>query len=182
MADDKQGRFDAPGMPSSDAALSSCGQYRYRLTRTWRPEQPRATFIMLNPSTADAEHDDPTIRRCMGYARDWGLGGLIVVNLYAYRATDPDDLWKAADPVGPDNDAHLRAVLDAAAIAGAPVVAAWGANARSERGAEVMQFAGAVTALGLTKAGQPRHPLYLRKDAQPTRWEPVLNSAMATHA
>lgn len=172
----EQGLFEVPGMPTSDAVLSGCGRYRYRLTRTWDPERPRATFIMLNPSTADAADDDPTIRRCMRYARAWGLGGLMVVNLYAFRATEPEDLWRADDPIGPDNDDHLRAVLTAT-DAGAPVVAAWGVNARLDRVAEVMGFAGPVTALGLTKAGQPRHPLYLRKDAQPVRWTPPRGSS-----
>ena len=166
----EQALFEVPGVPTSDAVLSGCGRYRYRLTRTWDPCRPRATFIMLNPSTADAADDDPTIRRCTSYARSWGLGGLTVVNLYAYRATDPADLWKVEDPVGPDNDDHLRAVLTTATAVGAPVVAAWGANARCDRVAAVMGFAGAVTALGLTKSGQPRHPLYLRKKAQRFRW------------
>ncbi|MGH3977119.1 MAG: DUF1643 domain-containing protein, partial [Pseudonocardiaceae bacterium] len=135
----EQALFEVPGIPTSDAVLSGCGRYRYQLTRTWDPGQQRATFIMLNPSTADAADDDPTIRRCTSYARSWGLGGLMVVNLYAYRATDPADLWKVDDPVGPDNDDHLRAVLAAATDVGAPVVAAWGANARLDRVAEVME-------------------------------------------
>lgn len=171
MSDDEH-LFDVPGQIRSDAVLSDCGRYRYRLTRTWDSARPNATFIMLNPSTADASVDDPTIIRCRNYARAWGLGGLTVVNLYAYRATNPDDLWKVDDPIGADNDDHLREVLTAAAADGAPVVAAWGGNARPDRVAQVVALAGPLTALGLTKAGQPRHPLYLRKDAVLARWLP----------
>ncbi|NYI70676.1 hypothetical protein GGQ54_001236 [Naumannella cuiyingiana] len=157
---------------SSGAVLSECGRYRYRLTRVWDVDRPDATFILLNPSTADAKEDDPTIRRCMRFARTWGLGGLVVVNLYAYRATKPADLWRADDPVGPENDDHLRDVLGVAVRAGSPVVAAWGAHGRPGRVSEVVAFAGRLDALGLTKSGQPRHPLYVRADTRLTRWLP----------
>lgn len=118
MVDTTQHLFPMPGPSAHDAVLSTCGRYRYRLTRTWSQNRPPATFIMLNPSTADAHEDDKTIRRCIGYARRWGLGGLVVVNLYGYRSTNPDELWKVEDPVGPDNDHHLRAVLADAAKEG----------------------------------------------------------------
>ncbi|MFD3920195.1 DUF1643 domain-containing protein [Streptomyces sp. NPDC058595] len=89
------------------ALISDCGRYRYRLTRTWGPG-PAAVMVMLNPSTADGTQDDPTVRRCVTFADAWGCGGLIVVNLYAWRATKRAELKLAPDPVGPDNDAHLR--------------------------------------------------------------------------
>jgi hypothetical protein len=155
----------------SDALISDDGLYRYWLTRRWNTG-PTATFVMLNPSTADAAIDDPTIRRCIGFAKAWGCGGLTVVNLYALRSTDPKGLWTAGDPVGPENDSHLSAFAVVASQLGWPLVAAWGANAKPDRVAQVLDLPGmaALTALGVTKDGAPRHPLYLRTDAQPMRW------------
>lgn len=163
----------------SSARLSDDGCYRYELDRTWGGG-PVAVFVMLNPSTADASTDDPTIRRCMGYARAWGLAGIKVVNLYAFRSTDPAGLWTVDDPVGPDNDDVLRKVARDAAQREWPLVAAWGAHARPDRVRAVMglnrQMARA-HCLGVTKNGAPRHPLYLRADAPLRQWpvtpEPV---------
>ena len=175
MPDAEHALFD---VPSSYARLSDCGTYRYTLGRRWTHDLSAgaAVFVMLNPSTADAEQDDPTIRRCIGFAKALGCGGLHVVNLYAYRATKPADLWKAADPIGPENDEVLRETFKAAAREDRPVIAAWGANAAPLRA----QFVGALaraagstlTALGLTKDGAPRHPLYLRSDARPIAFSP----------
>lgn len=153
----------------ADAILSSDRIYRYWLLRRWG-RGSLATFVMLNPSTADASQDDPTIRRCIGFAKSWGMAGIAVVNLYALRATNPADLWMADDPVGPRNDGHLEA---AATISGGPVVAAWGSNARADRIERVLALQGMdrLQALGVTTAGQPRHPLYLRADATLTPWE-----------
>ena len=86
------------------ADFSACGTYRYALRRIWLPAAPQVLFIGLNPSTADEKSDDPTIRRCLGFARSWGYGGLIVANLFAYRATAPSALREARDPIGPLND------------------------------------------------------------------------------
>jgi hypothetical protein len=147
------------------AELSPCGRYRYRLSRTWS-DRPPVTFVMLNPSTADATSDDPTIRRCTGYAQNWGYGGLIVVNLYALRATDPDELWRVEDPIGPVNDDHLREAFGV----GGPIVAAWGCHGRPSRIDTVLSYAPTLTALALTKSGQPGHPLYLPAAATPFRW------------
>lgn len=157
----------------SDAVISPCGRYRYSLVRAWGSGGRLARFVMLNPSTADATADDPTIRRCIGFARLWGLDGLAVVNLYALRSTDPAGLWAAdVDPVGPDNDRHLWAAAVHASDAETPLVAAWGVNAKASRIEAVLDLPGMhrLQALGITKAGQPRHPLYLRRDAQLTRW------------
>lgn len=147
--------------------------YRYSLTRNMPPPldegqgylQTTCTFIGLNPSTAIETRDDPTIRRCMRFARDWGFTRLKMVNLYAYRATDPRSLWLADDPVGPENDHNLSLAFGDSDL----IVAAWGANARADR---VKQFAvmfrgWQLHALGLTKDGAPRHPLYLRADTIP---------------
>lgn len=153
------------------ARISSDQRYRYTLVRRWGPGLP-LQFVMLNPSTADADLDDPTIRRCVGFARDLGAHGIVVVNLYAYRATKPADLWLADDPVGPDADLYLAAVARRTAIEGALTIAAWGTNAtpeRVEQALDVMVYrCGArLHALGVTKDGHPRHPLYLPATARP---------------
>lgn len=159
------------------AIISDCGRYRYLLTRTWDTEQPPALFIMLNPSTADADHDDATIRRCIKFATDVhfpDVGGIAVVNLYAYRATQPADLWTVDDPVGPDNDVILPAVTLAARFVGAPIFAAWGANARPDRVAAVVRLIGdfGLSCLGTRKTGHPRHPLYLPDLTPLVPWTP----------
>ncbi|MEU8272630.1 DUF1643 domain-containing protein [Sphaerisporangium sp. NPDC049002] len=156
------------------AVLSSDGCYRYHLARRWA-EGAAVTFVMLNPSTADHHVDDPTIRRCVGFARAWGYGGLAVVNLFAWRATRPVDLGAAGDPVGPDNDEHLVAAARDAVTAGAPLVAAWGAHAPAWRVEQVLALPGmrGLTALALTQAGHPRHPLYLRATLKPQPWNTV---------
>lgn len=151
----------------STAVLSADGLYRYRLTRAWDERTERVTFVMLNPSTADASTDDPTIRRCIGFARSWGYGGLDVVNLYALRSTNPAALWTADDPVGPENNATLtRALLRAPLI-----VAAWGANAKPDRVGMFWSLAKAceatVHALRVTQSGAPGHPLYIPATATP---------------
>lgn len=159
-----------PGGVRKGAQVSADGLYRYVLARWWG-DGPRLQFVMLNPSIADAELDDPTIRRCIGFARTLGYDGVGVFNLYAYRATKPADLWKAAEPTGgARNDDLLREVLRQ--TKSQPVVAAWGANAKPDRVAEFMSWTGSeqVLALGVTKDGAPRHPLYLPSDARPAPW------------
>jgi hypothetical protein len=159
--------FDTEAV-SRDARISECGRYRYTLSRTWsHSEVVRPTiinFIMLNPSVANAEIDDPTIRRCIGYAKGWSYGGLVVTNLYAFRATDPKDLWAARhhERVGPDND---RTLIEAATLADL-VICAWGVHGtRDGRGSAVRRMlrdAGVTTyRLALTGKGEPAHPLYL---------------------
>jgi hypothetical protein len=160
------------------ARLSPDGVYRYALWREWKQPltQPTwATFVMLNPSTADHELDDPTIRRCVSFAHRLGATGLVVINLYAFRATAPVDLWLAADPVGPDADTTLREFLALSARHGGPLIAAWGAHARADRVAAVLAMPGAhrFQALGHTKAGAPRHPLYVRGDTIPQPFRPA---------
>lgn len=171
--------FDIPGAPRhlfKSAFLSDDGLYRYRLSRVWADPHHVLTWVMLNPSTADATIDDPTIRRCMAFSRGWGYGGLEVVNLYAFRATKPADLWKTEDPEGPKNDDVLRAAFMSAAHRGEPVVAAWGVNAkimREEFVATLARAAGAqLHVLGVTKDGSPRHPLYMLSSATLHPWRP----------
>ncbi|OPY28930.1 MAG: hypothetical protein A4E28_01202 [Methanocella sp. PtaU1.Bin125] len=152
------------------ATFSKDRLYRYRLWRRWESASCRkVAFIMLNPSTADAETFDPTVRRCFGYARDWGFGSMEVVNLFALRSTYPEQLKKARDPVGPENDdAILQAVLESDLA-----VAAWGVHGRLYgRDLAVQRLVAGIRDLhciGTTKAGAPLHPLH-----QPKKLCPVL--------
>lgn len=149
--------------PSGEAILSKCGLYRYNLSRRWS-DGKTCVFVMLNPSTADASSDDPTIRRCIGFARREGCGGLVVVNLFALRATQPLALLAEKDPIGPMNDEFL---IDAIVNSSGPAIAAWGAHGTfMDRADTVRRMTDKpLWALGVTKAGQPRHPLYVRGDA-----------------
>lgn len=159
--------------PDGSAAFSPCERYRYALNRRWREGLPVAVWVMLNPSTADHEQLDPTIRRCVGFSKSWGCSGLIVVNAYALRSTDPKGLWREGDPVGPHNDLVLRKMA-AHAADGAKVIAAWGANIKPDREREVydlLRAHGPVYCLGTTKAGHPKHPLYLRADTELREFE-----------
>lgn len=145
------------------ATFDATGAYRYHLWREWNASLPPVTFVMLNPSTAGAEQDDPTVRRCLGFARDWGYGRLEVVNLFAYRATSPRELLAAADPVGCGNEAWV-----ARAASLGQIVVAWGnAGMRAPARLRSPLLTRTTTCLGLTRFGQPRHPLYVRGTAQP---------------
>lgn len=156
-----------------EAVISDCGLYRYTLHRppeVRHPERSTAALVMLNPSTADATQDDPTIRRCRGFARAWGCAGLTVLNLYALRSPDPAALWKAVDPIGPENDDYLRRI----AREYGDVVCAWGGNAKPDRVATFLRIMARAAArlwcLGMTKDGSPRHPLYVRADQPLVPW------------
>ena len=129
------------------------------LERTWDDALPGALIVGLNPSTADETTDDPTIRRCIGFAKEWGCGGVRVLNLFAFCATRPEDLWKARDPVGEDNDRWLQRASREARL----TVAAWGVHGHGhERAATVIGMLARPLCLGLTKDGAPRHPLYVK--------------------
>jgi hypothetical protein len=161
--------------PENSATFSGCGAYRYELLRTWDERRLRCCWIMLNPSTADATRDDPTIRRCVGFAKAWGFGGIAVVNLFALRATNPDALWAHAAPKGPRADFYLiKWVRQCPAV-----IAAWGAvgigNERwARRHLEVRSCLESLhvapLCLALTKDGHPRHPLYARGTLRPVPW------------
>lgn len=151
------------------AVISPCGTYRYvlkrRIDQAIRWVKP-CLFIMLNPSTADAELDDPTIRRCIGFAKSWGCTELTVVNLFAYRATNPKELETAEDPEGDSNDGYIEEQIAKHKDIGV-IVAAWGSNKFAKRRAEyVTNHFGPFKALGRTKDGSPKHPLYLPKDSE----------------
>lgn len=148
------------------AYLSADQQYRYRLWRIWSKTAPPDVWIMLNPSTADADMDDPTIRRCMGFSRGWGSGGILVLNLFAYRSPDPKQLASAPDPIGPENDVILR--QECQARHDARIICAWGSHITAGIGGRghvvktLIQALGIqVYCLGVTQAGYPKHPLYI---------------------
>lgn len=153
-----------PDYRDATAVISPCGRYRYHLGRTWNPALPRVTFLMLNPSTASDGVDDPTIRKCVGFATRWGCGGIDVVNLAAYRATDPIALYTARqskiDVVGPENATYVQTFLAANTVR----VAAWGAQHVAMFPASGSDYLGPfapVQCLGRTRDGHPRHPLVL---------------------
>jgi hypothetical protein len=148
--------------------FSPCWKYRYTLGRQVEGGRGTLAFVMLNPSTADDTVDDPTVRRCLGYARDLGFGQLQIANLYAWRSRDPYDLLRVPDPVGPGNDHYLLATCTAADL----VVCAWGAfvgaDARSREVLALLRRGGVVPhALRQTRSGQPAHPLRLPATLRP---------------
>jgi hypothetical protein len=147
----------------SDADFSLCRTWRYSLTRTWRADRGTIVFIGLNPSSADEVKNDPTVSRCIGFARRWGYGGMVMLNAFAYRATDPKDLKKAPDPVGPHNDYWILIQSFAADV----VVGCWGNHGRfRDRETRVVELVPRLLCFGKTKLGCPKHPLYLPGDAK----------------
>lgn len=152
------------------ASFTPDRRHRLRLWRTWAFGRGTCVFCMLNPSTADAETLDPTVAKCVRYADAWGFGRLEVVNIFAYRGTNPDDLLPLfmADRIGEGNDAAILA----ACLGASRVVAAWGVHKSiGDRGLDVLRMlrtAGvAVHALHMAKGGAPGHPLYLALDLPP---------------
>ena len=158
---------DAP----STATYSDCERYRYALTRTWDAQSKRVLFVMLNPSKATEVQNDPTVERCERRARALGFGAFQVTNIFAWRDTDPFQMRKAVDPVGPNNDATILAGADWAD----QIIAAWGTHGtHRDRGPEVAallrQAGKPLHSLGLSKHGHPKHPLYISYAQQPILW------------
>lgn len=155
----------------SGATFGLSRRYRYLLWRRWDEGLPVVGFVMLNPSVADESADDPTIRRCLGFARDWGFGGLVVANLFGLRATDSAVLRRDADPVGPENEGYLAGLPGACGM----VVAAWGGRGsllgRSAKVRGMLAALGPVHVLGFTASGEPVHPLYVRRSVVPVVWD-----------
>ncbi len=146
-----------------DAVISACGKYRYLLRRVWNDDRMRALFVMLNPSTADAEVDDATIRSCIRLCRSWDYGSFEVINLFGWRATDPRELANADEPIGQDNDRVAVAAIERCDI----TICAWGAHKMAESRADEMRNLitsrrPAAFCLGTTKSGAPKHPLYIK--------------------
>jgi hypothetical protein len=160
------------GQTQIGAVISDCREYRYVLWRQWDPAKPTVLFVMLNPSTADEQYDDATIRRCMSYAKLWGFGMLRVVNLYALRSRHPGYLAIHPAPVGPQNDRHIAAEAGRATL----IVTAWGASEHlKDRDKAVLAGLAAAVPdklcyLRRTRDGHPGHPLYLPRDLKPVLW------------
>lgn len=157
---------------TAGADFSPCRSWRYRLWRIWDGRRPYCLFLMLNPSVADENVLDPTVTRCVDFARCWGFGGLYVANLFALVSTDPEALYHAPDPVGPDNN---LAILEMARDAGM-VVCAWGNHGalkeRREAVLNMLRAAGVkLNYLRMNATGEPTHPLYLPGDLAPVPWE-----------
>ena len=150
----------------SDALFSKDRIYRYALWRVWDDTLPKVLFIGLNPSTADEIKDDPTIRRCIGYAKSWGYGGYIMGNIFGYRSTDPKKLRCIDDPIGPDNNYWLKKLHKEASL----TIGAWGNHGKLlNRGDEIIDLINNLYCLKITKEGHPSHPLYL-----PARLMPII--------
>jgi len=160
------------GDAESLAVYSDCEAYRYALTRVWDATGKRVTFVMLNPSTATEVQNDPTVERCERRARALGFGAFQVCNIFAFRATDPKVMRKATDPVGPANDEAIRK----GCLWADQVICAWGTHgAYLSRGPAVETLVRAtekpMAHLGLSKAGHPKHPLYISYQKQPEKWD-----------
>ncbi|MDG2460925.1 MAG: DUF1643 domain-containing protein [Luminiphilus sp.] len=142
------------------AGFSRCGRYRYWLRRRWATSGGQCAFIGLNPSTATAHEDDPTLRRCVDFAQRWGYGSLLLVNLFALCATDPSVLTEVADPVGQRTNLWLQRAVSESAI----VIAAWGnGGGLLGRAQQIQGTVKGAFCLGITQQGMPRHPLYCAK-------------------
>jgi hypothetical protein len=145
----------------SDAVISEDKQYRYLLTRIWDNDKPMINFIGLNPSTADQVDNDPTMRRCINFAKAWGYGGLYMTNLFAYRTSKPKELFKVQQPIGVENDNYLIETGKKVK----KVVFAWGASGSFlNRDKQVFDIISKGYYIALTKENHPRHPLYLKSD------------------
>ena len=147
-----------------NAIFSPCRRYRYALWRTWDQNKPSVLFIGLNPSTADETNDDPTLTRCINYAKYWGYGGVCIANIFAFRATKPKDLFARKRIIGKENNHWLfKLAIDADLV-----IAAWGNHVKS--------MFKQLHCLKLTKKGEPAHPLYLRADLTPTLFAPKIKA------
>ena len=148
----------------NDAVFSKCKKYRYALWRTWDSTRPYAMFIGLNPTAADAVSNNPTINRCIGFAKSWGYGGLCLTNLFAYLSAQPTGLRAAKDPIGPDNDQWLERLAKDAGI----IIAAWGNDGcLLKRSHAVATSISNLHCLKINKSGEPAHPLYQPGSAGP---------------
>ena len=144
-----------------NAIISEDNKYRYQLSRCWDETKPSILFIMLNPSTADASIDDPTIRRVISFAKSWGYGGVYVGNLFAFRSTDPKGLKQTVDPIGENNLHHIQTLVGLVD----KVIYAWGNNKKEPNW--LRDLVATPYCIDISKKGVPKHPLYLKSDLQP---------------
>lgn len=153
-----------------DAILSDDRKYRYILSRTWDEIKPIVLFIGLNSSTADENEDDPTSRKCINFAKNWGYGGILMANLFALRSTNPQGLYSELNPIGIDNDFYIKDSANKADI----IIACWGNHGSfRNRSQEVCKLINSLYCLDTNKSGEPKHPLYIKKGVIPkpyTRW------------
>ena len=155
----KRGKFSKSG-----AVFSDCRKYRYALWRMWDENKPLVMIIGLNPSTADETGNDPTITRCISFARSWGYGAVCVTNLFGFRATAPTELKAHHDPIGKENDAWVHEIAKGAAI----TVAAWGNHGKFlNRSIEILPSLDQLHCIKMNKSGEPAHPLYLKAELKP---------------
>ena len=148
----------------SGAVFSDCRMYRYALWRMWDGDKPLVMIIGLNPSTADEKLNDPTITRCISFARSWGYGGVCVTNLFGFRATSPTQLKAYHDPIGKENDAWVHEMAKGAAI----TVAAWGNHGKFlNRSLDILPSLDQLHCIKMNKSGEPAHPLYLKAELKP---------------
>jgi len=146
------------------ACFSECREYRYTLHREWDSGAPFVLFIGLNPSKADEKKDDPTIRRCISFSKDWGYGGLTIVNLFAYCSHDPNELFKTIDPIGPKNDSIIKKYISKAE----KIILIWGNHGDFlKRNEKILKLIKKPFCLKINKNGSPAHPLYLKAILKP---------------
>ena len=146
---------------NTTALLSEDKLYRYQLLRVWDETLPRVLFVMLNPSTADATKDDPSIRRVISFAKSWGYGGVYVGNLFAFRSTDPKGLKYVKDPIGENNIQHIQTMVGLVD----KIIYAWGNNQKEPKW--LSEMVPTPYCIDISKKGVPKHPLYLKKDTHP---------------
>ncbi len=173
MNDTKRGKLE-PTYGQDNGAII-VGRYRYLLWRTWAAARPRLLWVLLNPSTADGQTADPTLRRCIGFSREWGYGGLEIVNLFAFRTRQPHDLQSTPDPVGSENDRYLAE----AATRATRILVAWGERGTyHQRDRTVLALLSQhavqpLSCLGTTQNGCPCHPLYRARSTRPVPYQRV---------
>ena len=149
-----------------DAVLSEDRKYRYVLSRIWDKSKPMVMIIGLNPSTADEIEDDPTIRRCINFANSWGYGGVYMLNLFAFRATQPTDMFEAVNPIGSQNDKYINDYAKRVD----KVICAWGNDGNyKNRSSDIKKQLDNLFYLKMNKTGEPAHPLYLKSDLIPQK-------------
>ena len=150
-----------------NAILSEDRKYRYVLSRIWDETKPKVMIIGLNPSTADETEDDPTIGRCISFSKSWGYGGVYMLNLFAFRATQPKDMFNAENPIGLENNSYIEIYSKKVD----KIVCAWGNHGTyKNRGNEIREKFDKLFYLKLNQTGEPAHPLYLKSELVPKKW------------